>query len=80
MLVVVAQHVLARVKLYLPGAVGEIQERGFAVTPAAGQPAGEPVLLIGLLSVGEAGMPRQDVGHRRAVRKAGRERLHAGCS
>ena len=77
-LVGVAEHVLARVQLDPAGAVGEVEERGLAVAAPAGQAAGEPDGLVGLLAVLQPGVALEHFGDRRAVAELVRERIDAG--
>ena len=48
-----AEHVDARVELDLARAVDEIEERGLARIPPRGDPAGDAVFVLGLLTVRE---------------------------
>ena len=77
-----AEHVRARVELDLAGAVAEVDEGGLAVAAARDHAAGDAVMGVGLLAVGEAlvgGAHAVDrLPPREVVRETGRRRARAG--
>ena len=79
LLVVVAQHVLAGVQLDPPGAVGEVEERGLAVTAAARSGARRAGTVSSVSSPSARPAWRSSTSATGgAVREARRERVDAG--
>ena len=76
-MLVVAEHVGARVELDLAGAIAEVDERRLAVAAPRHHPAGDEVARLGLLAVAEPLVRGAHVGDRLAARVAGRIGLEA---